>query len=56
MFAENLSVLALETRFLLYWVLIVDVSATKSIYEIMKKTADTRIKPSEKTIFPRSPD
>lgn len=47
-FNKKVCVQALRVRHFLEWMCKADIPATKSIYEIMKKKADTRYKPSEK--------
>lgn len=53
-FRNKLLVPTLDMRSLLKLVPSVHVLAAKSIYEILKRKAGTRIRPSKKTMFARS--
>lgn len=53
---KKFSVLALEVKQFLKWVIKIYVSAASNFYEIMKKEVNIRCKPLEKSIFAKIPD
>lgn len=55
-FRNELTALALKTRYYLEWVIRVDIRATSSIYRNTKKHTVTSFKPLEKLLFARRTD